>query len=217
MNSAFYDGWVRRRHYSSRELLRVPVTAVYLDLAETTEIFESRWFWSFERAAPAWLRREDFFGDPTLTLDETVRRLVFEDIGKPIEGPIRMLSQLRTWGFARGPANAFYCFDATDSRLEAVVLDVRSIPGVETQRRVFDASEADYDGERYRWNESESDRVWMVGKPGSSLIWHLEQSDAKGRLLDATLALDRRPLDTHATVKTLFLQPISTARLCLTL
>ncbi|PCI31312.1 MAG: hypothetical protein COB53_13435 [Elusimicrobia bacterium] len=217
MKSAFYDGFFRRRRYTDRELVRVPVSAVFLDLAETSEIFKSRWCWSFDRAALAWLRRKDYFGDPTLTLDDSVRRLVFEEIGRPVEGPVRMLSQLRTWGLLRGMANAFYCYDSTDSRIEAVVVDIRSIPGIQPQRRVLDAKDADYDGERYQWKDEENHLIITVGKPDRSLIWNIQHDSPDGCDFDATLALESRPLDSRATIKTLLVQPFSIARLCLTL
>ena len=51
-------------------------------------------------------------------LDEGVRNLVEQRTGIRPQGPIRLLTQLRHFGYYFSPLNLFYCFDATGTKVE---------------------------------------------------------------------------------------------------
>ena len=124
MTSAIYEGWVRHRRVSPRELrFKYRVFMPYLRLDELPELFDGSLTWSARRPAPARFRREDFLGDPALPLDESVRRRVAEETGRRPEGPIYLLANLRYFGFIMNPVSCYYCFDA-DQRLRYILVDV---------------------------------------------------------------------------------------------
>src|SRR5574340_1610335 len=83
MHSALYQGWLsHRRHHPRTHAFRYRLFMVYLDLAELGETFRGRWLWSTSRRALARFDRRDHLGDPAVSLDESVRRLVAERAGK---------------------------------------------------------------------------------------------------------------------------------------
>jgi len=217
MISSFYEGWIRRRRYRpAASVLRVPVSFLYLDLEEAPSVFAGVLLWSLERPALARLDRKDHFGDPALTLDESVRRFVFESLGRPVDGPIRILTQLRTWGFSRPLAGAYYCF-TEEGPLDAVLVSLDRLPGVEPMRFVLDANKAQRDHRRLSWAESPGQPgEWNLGVPGTEILWHFSRG-GKDSAFDATLSLQRRSLEAASFLKSLVTQPLRAARLSLTL
>lgn len=217
MISAFYEGFLRRRRYRpAASAGRWPVSCLYLDLEEAPGIFASRRFWSLAGPALAWLNRNDHFGDPSLTLDESVRRFVFESIGRPVDGPIRMLTQLRTWGIARPLASAYYCF-TEEGPIDAVVVSLDRLPGIEPVRIALDAAEARREQRVLSWTgDLENAGEWTLGTPGTEILWHFARG-GRDSAFDATLSLERRTLEAPSFLKALLLQPLGAVRLSLTL
>ena len=72
-------------------------------------------------------RRRDYLGDPAVPLADAVRALVADRTGAAPDGPIRLLTNLRTLGRCFNPVSFYYCFDR-DERLEAVVAEVTNTP-----------------------------------------------------------------------------------------
>ena len=127
--SCLYTGVVmhRRRSPVAHEF-RFPLFMAYLDLAELPGVFDGRLLWSARRPAPAWFRRADHFGDPELPLDEAVRRHVHEATGNRPEGPIRLLTHLRYFGYVFNPISVYYCFTPGGERVETLVAEVTNTP-----------------------------------------------------------------------------------------
>ena len=73
MRSCLYTGTIRHRRFAPRRNdFRYRIFLPLLDLAELPQLFDDYWFWSARRAAPAWFRRGDYFGDPAVPLDAAV-------------------------------------------------------------------------------------------------------------------------------------------------
>ena len=115
MHSALYHGWLdHRRLAPRRHAFRYRLFMAYLDLAELDQVFRGRWLWSTRRAALARFDRRDHLGDPAQPLGDAVRALVAERTGHKPEGPIRLLTHLRHFGYVFNPVSFYYCFDAAD-------------------------------------------------------------------------------------------------------
>jgi DUF1365 family protein len=183
-----------------------PLFLVYLDLAELDPVFRGRWLWSTQRLAYARFRREDHLGDPALPLDEALRRLVAERLGRRPAGPVRLLTQLRQAGFRFDPVRFFYCFDAA-GRLDAIVADVTNTPWNERHRYVLDARAAANGGRRRHrfacakefhvspFMPMELEYGWTFSEPGERLAVRIETRRPGGaRTFDALLALRRREI-----------------------
>ena len=111
--SCLYEGSVRHRRTGAvPEEFRYPLFMAYLDLDELPALFEQPWLWSARHPAPAWFRRADYLGDPSVPLRDAVRALVRNETGLPVQGPIRLLTHLRYFGYCFNPVSFYYCFDA---------------------------------------------------------------------------------------------------------
>ena len=138
LNSAIYSGTVWHQRLSpKRHAFNYRVFMMYLDLSELDQVFAENIFWSNNQWSPAWFKRSDFFGDPAHSLVDTVRDRVEQETGERPLGPIRLLANIRYWGFVINPISCYYCFDSSGKRLEAILLDVTNTPWNERQQYVL--------------------------------------------------------------------------------
>ena len=72
---------------------------VYLDLDSLDTVLPTSWFWNIEKRAIVSFHRQDFHGDPKLSLDTAVRKTIQERTGVRPAGPIRLLAHLRYAGY----------------------------------------------------------------------------------------------------------------------
>ena len=225
--SAIYRGSVRHRRFAPVEhAFRYPLFMMYLDLAELDHLFEGRWLWSAKRPAPAWFRRRDHFGDPAMLLDRVVRELVRERTGALPDGPIRLLTHLRYFGFCINPISLFYCFDRGGSRVESVVAEVHNTPWNERHCYVlsgFDPGAAEaslrcrlpkefhvspFLGMDYEYSFS-------LTPPTSRLVAHIENRRNGKKEFDATLELHRTEISGRALAGVLVRYPLMTLQVFL--
>lgn len=230
MESALYHGRVRHRRFTPRgHEFEYRLFMAWLDLGELDRVFARRWFWSTRRPSLAWFRRADFLGDPSLPLDEAVRRRVAEETGLRPAGPIRMLTHLRYFGFSFNPVTFYYCYAADGARVETIVAEITNTPWKERHsyvlprsRRVVDPAAAASDGERalrFRFKkqfhvspflEMALDYDWRFVAPGEAgrLAVHMEDAKDGAKVFDATLTLARREISAASLAQALLAFPL---------
>ncbi|MYF77923.1 MAG: DUF1365 domain-containing protein [Acidobacteria bacterium] len=202
-HSALYVGKLRHRRFAPHpHAFEYRLFLTYLDLAELDSVFEGRWFWSARRRNLAWLDRRDHLGDPAVPLDTAVRDLVGARTGRRPEGPIRLLTHLRTFGHCFNPVSLYYCFDAAGRRVDALVAEVNNTPWGEQYCYVLDGRDAEaagaglcYRAEK-RFHVSpflgmDMDYVWNTTVPSAQLALHIENRSEGVKVFDATLRLER--------------------------
>jgi len=206
MHSALYTGRLSHRRWRPvPHAFDYEVCYAWLDLAELDDVFRGRWLWSTRRPALAWLRRDDYLGDPALPLDTAVRARVEAQTGRRPDGPIRLLTLLRTWGHCFNPVSFYYCFDRDDRRIETVVAEITNTPWAERHAYVLPADSGVRDDERLRFRfgkqfhvspfmPMDHDYDWTFGEPGEALGIRMVNRHAGERVFDATLALERREI-----------------------
>ncbi|NQV43186.1 MAG: DUF1365 domain-containing protein [Candidatus Marinimicrobia bacterium] len=129
MNSKLYTGQVRHKRYKPFiHDFRYKLFMVYLDLSEVDTIVRDSWIYSARHKALVEFRRSDYFGDPKIDLDTSIRHRVAEETGKRPTGPIRMLTQLRLMGYVFNPVTFYYCFDQNDTQVETIVMEITNTP-----------------------------------------------------------------------------------------
>jgi DUF1365 family protein len=223
VNSALYVGSLRHRRLAPRpHAFRYRLFMAYLDLAELDEVFRGRWLWSARRPALAWFRRADYLGDPARPLDDEVRERVWRETGARPRGPIRLLTHLRMFGHCFNPVSFYYCFDARGERVETVVAEITNTPWKERHAYVLPAGERQGSGTmRFRFGKSfhvspfmpmAQQYDWRFGTPGARLAVHMENHDARGKVFDATLALERREIGAAALAGALARHPFLTLK-----
>ncbi len=221
MNSAIYHGWVRHRRFEPRaHTFHYRVFMPYLQLDELPEAFSGSVLWSDTRPAPARFRRDDFLGDPALPLEEAVRQRVQQATGRRPAGPIRLLANLRYFGFIMNPIACYYCFDEAGETVEYIVAEVTNTPWRErhsyvlpadlarpwlrtTFAKTFHVSPFHPMDMQYRWHSN---------TPGEKLVLHLANEREGRTAFDATLSLDREPLTAAALNRHLLRYPLMTAK-----
>lgn len=143
MQSCIYEGQVSHTRVAPvAHAFRYRLFMLYLDLAELPRVFAGRWLWSTTRPALAWFRRADYLGDSREPLDESVRRLVAGRTGRRPEGPIRLLTHPRYFGYGFNPVSFYYCFAGDGETVETIVAEVRNTPWGERHCYVLTAGGA---------------------------------------------------------------------------
>lgn len=221
MHSALYTGRLSHRRFAPvTHAFGYRVTLAWLDLAELDQAFRGRWLWSTRRPAPAWLRRSDYLGDPAVPLDAAVRERVELDTGLRPAGPVRLLTQLRTFGFCFNPVSFYYCFDASDRRVEAIVAEITNTPWNERHAYVLRAPDGAAPDAPLRFRLAKTFHVspfmpmdqdydWRFSTPGERLVVRMENWHAGHRLFDASLVLQRREITAGSLAATLARQPLA--------
>lgn len=206
MQSALYDGTVRHRRFAPRaHRLHYPLFMLYVDLDELGIAFDGSRLASARRPALLWLRRRDHFGEPAPPWAATVRDAAAERLGRRFDGPVRLLTHPRTLGFRMNPVSFFYLFDR-DGGLDAVLAEVTNTPWDERHLYAIDARrDADRAGvvdARFAkgfhvspFLPMDLEYRWRLTAPGDRLLVHMENHRGGRKLFDATLRLERRPLD----------------------
>lgn len=129
LKSYIYEGHIRHRRFRPVEnSFRYRIFFMFLDLEELPRLFHSNVFWSHDRVNLAYLRRRDHLGDPRVPLQQAVRDLVDQRLGKRPAGPIRMLTHLRYFGYCFNPVSFFYCYDESDEQVETIVAEIHNTP-----------------------------------------------------------------------------------------
>ena len=220
MKSAIYTGWVRHRRYKPRNhVFKYKVFMMYLDLSELDQVFEGTKLWSVERFALAQFRRSDFLGDPDVSLDEAVRTRVKEQTGVYPDGPIRMLANLRYFGFIMNPISCYYCFDNNEN-LKTIVAEVNNTPWNERHSYVL-SCDPNKQHQRISFNKEfhvspynpmDMRYDWRSGLPGRSLYiamqnWHHDELE-----FDAMLALKRKAITVARLGSLIWQYPLMTVQ-----
>jgi DUF1365 family protein len=225
--SCVYEGSVRHRRMGKpNDEFHYPLFMAYLDLDELPELFDGRLLWSARRPALAWFRRSDYLGDPHTPLHEAVGELVLERTGIALDGPIRLLTHLRYFGYCFNPVSFYYCYDAAGVRVRAVVADVTNTPWGERHAYVLPVDGAGAHGSTHVLHGQFAKALhvsplmsmnhtydWRLSEPSERLSVHIESLDDDGkRAFDATLSLCRSELTPRTLRHALACYPALTMR-----
>ena len=219
--SAIYHGTIRHRRYAERHNeFEHGIALAYVDLDELPALLGG----ALSRRGPRLVRfhRGDYLGDPGQPLGESVRSLVAERTGERPGGPVRLLTQLRSFGHCFNPVSFYYCFDESGERLDAVVAEVTNTPWGERHAYAL-AREPDTAGSVIRGQSEKVLHVspfmsmdqrysWNVASPGQTLSVHIENHRAGELAFDATLSMRRRDLTQRAIAEATLRYPAATAR-----
>jgi DUF1365 family protein len=129
MKSGIYEGMVTHQRFTPlRHLFTYKVFMMYLDLDEIDFAFSHYWLWSVNKPNLASFYRKDHLGHLKIPLKDEIKRLVKEESGYEVAGPIRLLTNLRFWFYCFNPISIYYIFDAEDIHVEMIVLEVSNTP-----------------------------------------------------------------------------------------
>jgi DUF1365 family protein len=221
--SAIYEGTVRHRRFELRDhRIEHRLALAYIDLDELPDLLGGRLL--ARRPGLVRFRRRDYLGgeDPTVSLADAVRDTVEAQAALRPNGPIRLLTQLRTCGHCFNPVSFYYCLDAAGETLQAVVAEVTNTPWGERHAYVLAPEElaagtvlrgsfakalhvSPFMGMDYRYE-------WRLTAPARTLSVHIENRRGGELAFDATLALRRRELTPATLAGVTARYPLATLR-----
>ena len=222
--SAVYEGVVRhRRHMPHPHAFRYRMAQLYLDLDEVAHIFDRRWLWSAHRRNLAEFRRSDYLGDPERPLGDAVRDRAAGELGRRPQGPIRLLTHLRYAGLSFNPVSFYYCYAADGVALDCIVAEITNTPWKERHAYVLPVAAASTHGRALHWSfekqfhvspfvDMARDYDWRFTAPGEHLHVHMDVMREGEREFDASLHLQRRPLNAASLRRVLWRYPLMTAQ-----
>ena len=196
---------------------------MYLDLEELPEIFDRRWLWSARRLAPAWFRRADYLGEPGEPLVDAVRAEAERHTGSRPEGPVRVLTHLRYFGYVMNPVTFYYCFAPDGERVETILAEITNTPW--NERHTYALGPAPEDdtptGHPHRFAKAfhispflDMDHTyeWRFSAPEDRLNVHMENMSGGEKTLDVTLDLEREEITGGSLARALARHPWMSAR-----
>ncbi len=216
-----YEGWVGHdRPGPPEHRFRARATLVLLDLAELDDVVDATPLWSAHRWAPVQFRRRDYLDGTDQALSEALAELVEARTGRRPAGSMRMLTQLRRFGWLFNPLSIYWC-DGADGSTEAVVLEVTNTPRHERHWYVLDGPRADGFAKElhvspflpmdltYRLRIDRASGGAEAHRP-SRLEVRLEAQDEGRTVLDTHLDLRRIELTPAHAVASLVRHPLAT-------
>jgi len=198
--SAIYEGRLTHARSGPRpHRFGYRLQMLYLDLDETVR--------GWPRIAPLRIGRlgllsffrPDYLGPASTPLKRAVLDLVQARIGRRPAGPVRLLTQVRWFGYVFNPVSFYYCFQPDGVTLDAIVAEITNTPWQERHAYVLPASDGDVRAEfpkafhvspffamaqRYRWR---------LSAPGAGLVVTMVNEEAGRDVFSATLTMARRP------------------------
>jgi DUF1365 family protein len=232
LNSAIYSGQVRHRRFSPKQNSFVyQVFMVYLDLQELDDVFvQSRW-WSQEQFNIAQFKRSDFFDKQSKgSLYEAIADWLERENGRRPEGPIRMLTNLRYFGFIINPITCYYCFDKLGQELETIVLEVTNTPWGERCQYILNVADSTSVVRAQKplqarqaisfskkmhvspFQPMDLDYHWIGKTPDKDLLVHIDVHQNEKSVFDATMTLNRQAMSKKNMNSVLWRYPLMTTK-----
>ncbi|MFV0527079.1 MAG: DUF1365 domain-containing protein [Acidimicrobiales bacterium] len=100
---------MHHRRYPTVHRFTAPVSYVWIDPDRPGALTDQHPLWSAERAAPARFRRVDYLDGADTPLGPAVRAVARPVVDHPrtVAGPLRMLTQIRRWGWLFNPITVY--------------------------------------------------------------------------------------------------------------
>jgi DUF1365 family protein len=178
---------------------------MYLDLAELEDVFRGRWLWSADHFNIACFNRAYHLGNPSVPLDQAVRDLVGARLGSRPEGPVRMLTQLRYFGYNFNPVSFYYCFDREGKNVETIIVEIHNTPWGELFCYVLGKEQKDSSKKEKQFRLAKEFHIspfmdmdisyqWEFTDPGESVHVLMTSYERGEFIFDAELTMDRREM-----------------------
>ncbi|CAM2006706.1 DUF1365 domain-containing protein [Acanthopleuribacter pedis] len=222
-HSRVYRGWVRHRRYLPKAHdFQYQLYMLYLDLDEIDAIFSAKWWTSLGRAPrPLAFRREDYLGPTEVPLKTAVQQRVREVAGLDVTGPVRMLSQVRVFGWVFNPVTFYFCFDETDAHPRVILAEITNTPWGERHTYALECRRA---ATKNQFTMAKQFHIspfmpmdmhyrWSFSGPGRNLAIHMENFRRGERCFDATLSMEEQPMTAGNLGRCLVDYPLMTGKI----
>ncbi len=222
MHSAIYTGRVSHtRLVPKYHSFDYKVYMMYIDLDELDRVFKGAFCWSARRPALAWFRRKDFLGDNSESIKNEVKKYIRRDTGNDFNGSVRVLANLRYFGFIMNPIVCYYCFNS-ENHLEYIIAEVTNTPWKEKHAYVL-ACDPKQRIQRIKFqklmhvspfNKMDIEYMWAGNTPDENIVVRLDNWQDSEKTFTASLSLNRQSISPWSLMRTSLLYPFMTIQVC---
>tara|TARA_B100000029_G_scaffold484205_1_gene536155 strand:- start:705 stop:1466 length:762 start_codon:yes stop_codon:yes gene_type:complete len=218
-----YSGSIRHRRFTPfHHSFNYPIFMVYFDIAKTEQMLKKSWIWNTNKPSLISFYRRDYHGDPKVSLDKSVRLTILDKAGVNIEGPIRLLTHLRYFGYCFNPVSFYYCFDKEDKNVELIMAEVTNTPWQE--RHCYFVTQKTNTLKNLKIEMAKEFHVspfwgmdhnyeWIFSVPENKLTVHMINFLKQSKVFDATLYLNRKKLSLNNLIMNTLKFPLITMRI----
>lgn len=230
MNSAIYTGWVRHRRFNPvRHEFCYKLFMLSLDLDELAELDAMGWW--FKRESRFWFasfRDGDYLPSSSTghhgssVLKDRVLDFVAKELGFRPTGVVKMLAQVRYFGYVKNPLCTFFCFDQNGDSPVAVVAEVHNTPWGERHAYALDARAQPSAKQAFEFekrfhvspfNPVDMQYRWQSVAPGERAFIHLENWRNGAQVMDATMQLNHKPFNAKNLFREIIAFPVVTVKI----
>ena len=197
---------------------------VYLDLAELPSVVGDRGLIGNRRLSGRSFLKSDHLFDKSASMQSEVRQLIERRTGVRPRGPIRLLTQLRYFGFYFSPLNLFYVFDDDDQQVEFVLAEVSNTPWNERHCYTLWQGNRIGDGTALRFEHAKEFHVspfmemdqeyrWHLSQPSRGLSIQLSNLCDQDVVFSAGMTMKRRDMSRQQLNRMMLRYPVVTAQI----
>ena len=200
MDNFIYKGSIRHRRFTPfLNIFNYNTFMVFFDIRKIENIFNKSFLFSTNKFAIASYLRSDYHGDKGKSLDWSVRNTIKNETGIEINGPIRLLTHLRYFGYCFNPVSFYYCYNKNDTKLKMIMAEVTNTPWNERHCYFITNKKNKNFNQNHKkefhvspfW-EMDHDYNWNFSIPDKSISIHMQNFKNSNRVFDATLSLKNR-------------------------
>jgi hypothetical protein len=209
--SCLYQGTIEHRRSEPDTAFVHRIVLAYIDLAELPNLLGGRLVRNCP--GPVRFRRADYHGPAELPLGESVRQTVRHQSGHRPEGPIRLLTNLRSFGHCFNPVSFYYCFDRGGT-LDATMAEVTNTPWGERHAYVIPGGTGDLSKALHVSPFMGMDHSYHVAAtaPGDRLEVSIASRHGADDVFSAKLSLERDELTPRSLRQLELRYPLASAR-----
>ncbi len=219
MNSALYAGSVGHcRYQPCLHRFRYRIFLLALDLDELDSLDFGIWFKVGKRALLSFRPSDYLHCDAQLTRDHVWQQVAALG-GEIHQGKVFFLGQVRCLGVYFSPVNFYYCHDIAGT-LRYLLAEVSNTPWNERHYYLIDAEEQANCAKAFHvspFMDLQMDYHWRFSALLEKLHLHIENHTPAGKLFDATLVLNKQPLNKTSLARNLAQIPAMTLKTVVTI
>ncbi len=225
-NSGIYSGWVSHQRMSPKpHSFNYKVFMMYLNLDELPALFNGFKLWSNAKRNLSWFNRKDYYGDPDISLKESILNLVQDKTGKRPGGQVCILTNMRYFGYCFNPVTFYYCFEKDSDRLQAMVSHITNTPWNEDFAYVHDFENALVDQNKnsalFKFKKEfhvspfmpmDIQYDWLFKMVDESILIRMTSLQNKSPIFNATMSLNRSEISESRLNRLLLIYPFMTMK-----
>jgi DUF1365 family protein len=192
---------------------------MYVDLDELPTLFNKNTLWAVNKPNLASFHRKDHHGEEP-SLNDSIRSLVLAQTGEKAEGPIRLLTHFRYFGYVFNPLSMYFCYDASDKHVTHIVAEVMNTPWKEqhcyvlTNNQRDDVISASHQKEFHvsPFMNMDMKYHWNIHTPAEHINISIENWAQNDKVFDASIYLQKVEINTTNLRNVLFNFPLMTLK-----